>query len=155
MKTADLIEWHDRKVKEFNLLTDEFNMRAEKENPSYEECKKLNEDFIEKIKRAVKRFFSTGKAMPTDEDYKAELEKFKEKMCNALHEINSLVFNLEFDFIGAKKPCIKDMLKLYGNIPDDIRNAFNELNKSKGDEYIHGLEDPTMNFVKDCALLWE
>jgi hypothetical protein len=45
MKTADLIEKSKRELKEFNLLVAEFNMRIKKENPSYEEYEKNEEDF--------------------------------------------------------------------------------------------------------------
>jgi hypothetical protein len=88
------------------------------------------------------------------ENYRAELQKFKEKINNALREIDTLVFVLEYGSY-EKKPTVKHVLKKYGNIPDDIRNAFDELNKSKGDKYIHRLKDPTTFFVKKCALSWE
>jgi hypothetical protein len=86
-----------------------------------------------------------------DEFYKAELEKFKEKMKKAIYGIDMAVYLLECG-TNDMEYSVGDILKQYAHIGDDVRNAFDELNKNKGDEYNFEFESPTSNFVEQCLL---
>jgi hypothetical protein len=81
-----------------------------------------------------------------DEPYKAELQKFKEKMNETIKDIRTLEYVLEYGYF--ENDTVDSVLKRYGKvILNDIKNAFSTLDKNAGDFKVNKQASATTNFA--------
>lgn len=77
------------------------------------------------------------------------IEKFREEMKRAVGAIDTMMFALDRG-TGAPSTTVSDVLSAYNLIPDRIREAFDSLNKTAGNEVVSCSGTAESDFLKEC-----
>lgn len=77
------------------------------------------------------------------------MKEFRESMKNVVQNIGALVFVLDGG-AWTRPEKVSDVLARYYSEVDNLKNAFDRLNESAGNEIIENNPDPMCDFLSTC-----